>query len=49
MKKPNKKELAALLQTMIILAGNRTSLTKENTILSKASVKNTISIPIYWK
>ena len=29
MKKPNKKELAALLQTMIILAGNRTSLTKE--------------------
>ena len=47
MKKPNKKELAALLQTMIILAGNRTSL--RNTILSKASVKNTISIPIYWK
>ena len=28
MKKPNKKELAALLQTMIILSGNRTSLTK---------------------
>ena len=49
MKKPNKKELAALLQTMIILAGNRTSLTKEKHNLIESICKNTISIPIYWK